>query len=205
MKHLMHAMSLSLVLTSPITLGLSAIAQQGYEEQAAVQADDTQVFWGAYRPYDPIFEAEPAATPLFALRVEEDESGPVRVAQASDQEAWNAFANSQYDYWDALVLSKFWNESPGETKVRMGRKLIWGGDSKVYLEQKMLDARVHALSQAEQLTFFFASGYNYDDAVVLAKFWGDASPYEGKLRAERNIIIGDRYLVESALAEGRRR
>lgn len=57
----------------------------------------------------------------------------------------------------------------------------------------------------DQLEHFSEGGYSYEDAEALAKFWGDASPYESKLRTEQNIIMGQDYLVEEALTEVGRR
>lgn len=212
MKHLMQAMSLSLVLTSPITLGLSAIAQQSYEnDQVKMDRTESSQLWGPFvtSAEGPGYFGEQMAEPavqLFVLTLEEEsEESPLQVAQASESQAYQAFFDSRFNYWDAAVLSKFWTDSISDTKVRMGRKILWGGASKAYLEQQMMDARIKALAEADRLHFFFDAGYDYDDAKTLAEFWGDSSPWEGKLRVERNIIMGNEQVVRSALTQARRR
>jgi hypothetical protein len=120
-------------------------------------------------------------------------------SRATQRQEWNAFFSSQYTYWDAKVLSTFWNQSLGEAKARMGRKLLWGPSDQAILDQFLVDARVQALQSVERLDLYAESSYHYDDAQALANFWGDATPYDAKLRIERNLIMGNEQVVEDAL------
>ncbi|MEC4885384.1 MAG: hypothetical protein SAL70_29320 [Scytonema sp. PMC 1070.18] len=117
-----------------------------------------------------------------------------------------AFFNSRYDYWDARVLADFWGQSLDEAKARIGRKVLWGPTNVAILDQFLVDARVKALQSANRSTykFFVESGYTYDDAKALAKFWGDRSPADAKLRIERNLILGNNEMIDQALQYARR-
>jgi hypothetical protein len=130
------------------------------------------------------------ATPLIC------QSAP-RVAQSPDE--LEAFFNAGYGYWDAMVLAKFWGEGVMDAKWRAGAKLLGPIESKVYLQFVVTDARSKALANAQSLNFYRESGYNYDDAERLARFWGKDTAYEGKLMIERNIIMGNYSLVGEAL------
>ena len=158
MKTTLQAMSLALVLASPLAFSAAATAQETSTAPSAI----------------------------------------VRVAQ-NDQEGMKAFFDFGYDYYDARVVSKFWGMDLVETKALMGQKLLWGGQSKAYLYQVLLDARVKALASADELNLYRDSGYGYDDAEKLAKVWGDETPYQSKLRIERNLIMGQDDLIRWAL------
>jgi hypothetical protein len=117
-----------------------------------------------------------------------------------------AFLTSQYDYWDAKVLANYWGQSVDDAKARIGRKILWGGANIAILEQFLLDARVKALQSVGRGPnyLFNASSYKYDDAVLLAQFWGDRSPWDAKLRIERNLILGNDEIIDQALQYARR-
>jgi hypothetical protein len=125
-------------------------------------------------------------------------------SRATQRQEWDAFFSSQYTYWDAKVLSTFGNQSLGEAKARIGRKLLWGPSDQAILDQFLVDARVQALQSVERLDLYAESSYHYDDAQALANFWGDATPYDAKLRIERNLIMGNEQVVEDALQLVRR-
>ena len=163
-SQILKAVSLSLILSAPLTLGLSATAQE--------------------------------ATPTHVRAV----TAPAQVAQTSPRDReLNAFAQSKYSYWDAEILANFWGESLTEAKATMGRKVMWGGNSKAYLEQQLLDARIKALVNVNDLKLYSRSGYNYNDAKALAEFWGEREPWDGKLRIERNLILGNSAVISDAL------
>ncbi|WP_414578794.1 hypothetical protein [Anabaena sp. CCY 9402-a] len=122
-----------------------------------------------------------------------------------------AFFNSKYDYWDARVLADFWGENVADAKARMGRKILWGPENVSILEQFLVDARVEALryvkparsGDSSPYKFYRDSTYNYNDAATLAKFWGDRSPIDAKLRIERNLILGNDEVIQQALQQAR--
>ncbi|MBD2361021.1 hypothetical protein H6G36_07490 [Anabaena minutissima FACHB-250] len=118
-----------------------------------------------------------------------------------------AFLTSKYDYWDARVLADFWGETVEDAKARMGRKILWGGENIAILEQLLVDARVQALravqtprpGDSSPYKFYQDSTYNYNDAEVLARFWGEKSAIDAKVRIERNLILGNDEVIDQAL------
>jgi hypothetical protein len=125
--------------------------------------------------------------------------------QSKDKEL-QAYQNSKYNYWDARVLADYWGQSEGEAKARIGRKILWGKKDVAILEQFLVDARVKALESAKPASnpssykLFRESEFReYEDVEALAKFWGDPSPMDAKLRIERNLILGNDELLKKAL------
>lgn len=114
-------------------------------------------------------------------------------------EALDAFFDSQYDYLDASILASFLQSSPEETKTVMGTKILSGPVGKALLAQKLVDARISALGSAAELRYFVDEGYSYEDAEALAEFWGEPSPYEAKVRVERNLILDQKEAIDTAL------
>ncbi|BAY83597.1 hypothetical protein NIES267_30860 [Calothrix parasitica NIES-267] len=115
----------------------------------------------------------------------------------------NAFSNSKYDYWDARVLGDYWGQSAYEAKARIGRKILWGKSDVAVLEQFLVDARVNALQKlnnsSNNLPLYIDSKYRYNDAQKLAKLWGEKSPWDAKIRIEKNLILGQQEVIEQAL------
>ncbi|MEO1431188.1 MAG: hypothetical protein AAFV71_19425 [Cyanobacteria bacterium J06633_8] len=116
-----------------------------------------------------------------------------------------AFFGSQYDYWDARVLANYWGQSVKEAKARIGRKIIWGKSDVAILEQFLVDARIQALQKMQNsnpsLQLYSDSKYEYDDAQKLAAVWGDNSPWDAKIRIEKNLILGQPEVIEKALGQ----
>ena len=136
---------------------------------------------------------------------------PFLLAQNSqNRREIDAFFSSSYDYWDARVLADFWGQSVYDSKARIGRKILWGKKDVAILQQFLVDARIKHLesiasaSSPASYTYYGESGYTYDDAKVLAKFWGDASPMDGKLRIERNLTLGNSAMIQEALSMARK-
>ena len=127
--------------------------------------------------------------------------------QASARQARNreltAFSNSKYDYWDARVLGNYWGKSAYEAKAIIGRKILWGKSDVAILEQFLVDARLKALqkldSNTNNLPLYIDSKYRYNDAQKLANLWGEKSPWDAKIRIERNLILGQQEVIEQAL------
>ncbi len=120
-----------------------------------------------------------------------------------------AFARSKFSYIDAKILARHWKTDIGNAKARIGSKVSGehaaiGEDT---VEQMLLDARVPelcAVDGKQALNYFPDSTYTYDDAVVLAKLWGEPSPWEAKVRIERNLIMGNDQVVKRALGLAQR-
>jgi hypothetical protein len=136
---------------------------------------------------------------------------PVLLAEnTNSRREIEAFFNSSYDYWDARVLADLWGQSVYDSKARIGRKILWGKQDVAILEQFLVDARIKHLeliantSTPASYPYYQESGYTYDDAEVLAKFWGDASPMDSKLRIERNLTLGNSSMIQEALSMARK-
>lgn len=145
------------------------------------------------------------ASPVALTQIAMAQVTPTAVVAQRDSEAeLNAYATSEYSYQDALVLGSFWGMDLYESKALIGGKILAGPESKAYLRMVLTDARTKALANVDDLKLYFNSGFNYNDAEEVAKFWGDSSPWEGKLRIERNLILGQADAVRELLRRRRR-
>ena len=180
MKKILKALSLTLILAAPVGLPVSA-------ENSGRGAQAWQQTWQLARQQFP------------GLQV-------VEVCEAKpDQKELDAFFNSRYTYWDAKVLAGFWHQTLTDTKMRMGRKIAWGPEAQTFLETELANARHEALKTVDQLRFYSDSGYTYDDAEALAKFWGEKGAYEAKMRIDTKLIFGDEAQIIEALRRTKRR
>lgn len=126
------------------------------------------------------------------------------VAQSSSSPELNAYHESGYSYYDALVLRNFWGGTLDQTKATIGSKLLDGPDARTFLSFTLTEARDKALANAKFLKLFIDAGYTSYDAQVLAEFWGDQNVLESKLRIERNLALGNGEGVERMLKLARR-
>jgi len=131
--------------------------------------------------------------------VSDNSDKPNRMVSLRQGEELEAYSSSEYNYCDAILLAYFWDSSVLESKARIGRKVIWEDGGIPYLEQYLVDARTQALKESSPQCSFTDGGYSYDDAVALAEFWGDPSPWEAKERIARNLMLGNQNEIESAL------
>jgi hypothetical protein len=119
--------------------------------------------------------------------------------QAELQADWDAYFQAGYGYDDAVKLAKIWHsrDEVGLVKAEAGRRLLagerlpitphpnstanpGGGDTGSPItakDQKRIDA-------------FFAAGYDYNDAVKLAKQWHQADPYQAKIEGGKRLLAG---------------
>lgn len=127
----------------------------------------------------------------------------------TEEQKFTAFFNSQYSYCDAETLSKYWGMGLDETKMRMGRKILGGDEYVGFLEQYLVDARLEALRFIDEnpdqaLCYYAENGYSYDDAVLLAAYWGEADSWLAKLRIERNLLLNNGDVVLEAFRMAQR-
>ena len=150
------------------------------------------------------FAQQPNASPKTSLSVVQNDLIKAETKQVKDREL-KAFFNSNYDYWDARVLADYWGQSVVEAKARIGRKIIWGKYDVAILEQFLLDARVQGLQKMQgsnpALNLYGESKYKYNDAEKLAAVWGERSPWDAKIRIQKNLILGQQEVIEKALLE----
>jgi len=96
-------------------------------------------------------------------------------ARASDENVWNAYATSIYDWDDAALLAKYWGlPDTGVAKMKIG--------------QLILDNQSREIDEALVMKAYFDSIYQWADAALLAKYWGLADPGVAKMKIGRLIL-----------------
>jgi hypothetical protein len=128
----------------------------------------------------------------------------------SDEVAHRAYWNNGYNIEEALLLAEAWemeDADPSDIKSTAGRKILAGIELPVAplpdepgTEQPGTPDPEEPVGEPTDgaLDAFFAAGYDYDDALELARVWGlsedDAS--EVKITAGRKILAGIELPVE---------
>jgi hypothetical protein len=117
-----------------------------------------------------------------------------------DDLALQAYFNAGYDYQDAVKLAKMWHETdPSQVKVDAGKKLESGeslpiqpsvGKGSSDAKPPAVDPEV-AAGEAEAVSVFFQAGYDYNDAVKLAKMWHETDPFSAKVSAGKKLERGE--------------
>jgi len=121
------------------------------------------------------------------------------IGQAQVNYANTFYQTGGYTYCDAKLLAGLWNQSVWDAKVIAGDKLAHGLADAV--RDQLQDARNQADRNNIRCTFEDADNprYTYDDAVKLAAFWGEPTPYDAKLKIGRLLQDGYNDAIRSAL------
>src|SRR4051794_4111950 len=103
----------------------------------------------------------------------------------SDEQLVDLFVGCGYTLQDARLLADKWDVHVGEAKARAGRELKTVG------VLPFVDPAPVA-SSADDVAFnaFFDAGFDYDDAVALARFWGLGQPADAKVKAGNLLRAG---------------
>jgi len=131
--------------------------------------------------------------------------------QITEDQQIAAFSNSNYTYEDVVLLAKFWNETPTawEAKLKIGFSLLQGNNT--LIQQALKKAKNNQIpvtnqsTEDQQVEAFFDSNYTYDDAVLLARFWAKATPWEAKLKIGFSLLQGDDTLIQQTLKKEQQR
>ncbi len=109
------------------------------------------------------------------------------------------YSTGDYTYCDAKLLSNYWRQTPFDSKIRAGDKIARGEDYVV--KDYLTSARKYALEHNVRCTFEDANNpdYSYDDASRLARYWGNQSPHEAKLKIAGLLQEGRNKYVRSSL------
>jgi hypothetical protein len=112
------------------------------------------------------------------------------------QKQYDAYFNAGYDYDDAVKLAKKWKLKSDDdhidaVKIRAGQWLLDGKKLPVRPSNDPDSADVTTPKEEQQVNAFFRAGYDYDDAVRLAKMWKKATPYEAKIAGGKKLIAGE--------------
>jgi hypothetical protein len=108
-----------------------------------------------------------------------------------------AYFGAGYGLQNAEELAKLWNMSsqPSDlsaVKAEAGSRLLAGQKLPVKPEAVVdVDPK-----EAAAVGEFFKAGYNYDDAVTLAKLWKTANPYEAKALAGQKLLAGEELPIK---------
>ena len=113
-------------------------------------------------------------------------SAAASTSASSEEKALDAFFSHGNDYDDALRLAKLWNAPVvggdlGQVKVAAGLNLLAG---------RPIDALPQGLASRATLdAAFVQAGYDHDDAVLLARLWGQGlSPADAEARAGQKLL-----------------
>ena len=104
-------------------------------------------------------------------------------ADAIALQATTAYAEAGFTYDDAVELAGFWGyEDPVTAKIVKGKFLLGIIDDLPPVDhgEPPVADPTHALADSA-LSAFFEAGYDYDDAVALAEYWGHGDPLAAKL------------------------
>ena len=114
-------------------------------------------------------------------------------------------AQDRYGYCDATLIAGLWGQSVSDAKVTIGYKIINGYTD--MLDSMLSDARRNAMENPSNRSLrcsYGTLGYSYEDAKVLAKFWGQDDPYSAKLMIEQKYLVrGSKDLIDDALRAAR--
>jgi len=125
------------------------------------------------------------------------------VAQSyTEQQRSDAFFASQYGYNDADLLAGFWGEkSVWDAKLKIGGLLLDGNSDAVAqaLKNMQSPSKQQVVAEEQKSDAFFNSDYTYDDAALLATFWGKATPWDAKLKIGSLLLSDNDAAVQQAL------
>ncbi|MGX6606317.1 hypothetical protein ACWKSP_29955 [Micromonosporaceae bacterium Da 78-11] len=126
----------------------------------------------------------PSAVPAAAPAV----SAPAPVVSYSTAQELDAFFAAGYDLAAAEQLARIW-QSPGDlgtVKAEAGRRLLAGEPLPVRPDPTV----VVSAQETRRVEAFFAAGYDYQDAVKLARLWKSADPYHAKIEGGKRLLAG---------------
>ncbi|GIF14538.1 hypothetical protein [Actinoplanes teichomyceticus] len=103
------------------------------------------------------------------------------------------FFAAGYGYDDAVKLAKLWHlKTPYDAKVAAGKRLLAGQTLPIKPERESAESKQELL----RVEAFDRAGYDYDDAVKLAKLWHLKTPYEAKVAAGKRLLAGQSLPIE---------
>jgi hypothetical protein len=141
------------------------------------------------RPNDTVTMVAPAAAP----------TSSTPPSDAELQKDWDAYFAAGYGYADAVKLAQIWNSTAevGMVKAEAGRRLLAGETLPIQPgpEVPSSGGAVDPKADAE-LRAYFAAGYDYNNAVQLAKIWKTADPYQAKIEGGKKLLAGETLPVK---------
>lgn len=114
------------------------------------------------------------------------------------QEQREAFFGAGYDYDDAVELARLWGLDPNgvsDVKAEAGRRLLAGEQLPVApgTAPAAPAPPVPGLDMGpdDPYVAFLAAGYDWDDAVELARLWGSSDVLQTKADAGQKLLDGE--------------
>jgi hypothetical protein len=120
-------------------------------------------------------------------------------SKADLEKAWDAYFKAGYDYEDAEKLAVLWNSTDqiGNIKAEAGRRLLAGETLPFAATPNDPEPEVTADPKEEaRREAYFAAGYDWDDAVKLAKIWKLSDPSEAKTKGGKLLLAGKKLPVK---------
>jgi hypothetical protein len=118
-------------------------------------------------------------------------ASPSPSSSAGQEALWDAYWDAGYGADEAVELAKLWNMPAGDlgaVKAEAGRRLLAG---------QTLPVKPPAIDPIpDSVTKFFSAGYDYDDAVRLAKLWKLKTPYDAKVAGGEKLLAGKKLPVK---------
>ncbi|MBC8091194.1 MAG: hypothetical protein H7Y15_04495 [Pseudonocardia sp.] len=184
--------------------GIARAVQSDVVEDPAVAAffaagysyDDAVVLAGIWALPDP-YRAKIEAGRYLEQGVALADSPRATIGAAEgipDEVLTDLFLGAGYTLDDATVLAQQWAVTVSGAKVRGGVEL------KAVGVLPHVDVVPAAGEDSASVDAFFAAGYSYDDAVVLAGIWALPDPYQAKVKAGGYLAQGI-ALVDSPYAD----
>jgi hypothetical protein len=116
----------------------------------------------------------------------DDPAGTGDTVSATDQKRLDAYFAAGYNYDDAVRLAELWKlADPFTAKVEGGKRLL--ADKKLPVKPSAPEAA----KEESRVTAYFNAGYDYDDAVKLAKLWKKSDPYQAKVEGGKRLLAGE--------------
>ena len=111
-------------------------------------------------------------------------------SQAELDKDLRAYFSAGYGYDDAVKLAQIWHTTAdiGTVKAEAGRRLLAGEALPITPGPQSSDPVPS--QEASEVDAFFAAGYTYGDAVILANLWHTADPYHAKIEGGRRLLAG---------------
>nr|BFE71836.1 hypothetical protein GCM10020092_051370 [Actinoplanes digitatis] len=111
-----------------------------------------------------------------------------------NQDEFDAYFGAGYDYDDAVKLAKIWKKPKadiGDIKVEAGRRLLAYQVLPVKPGEGTPGPPAPPTKEEKRVAAFFGAGYDYDDAVKLAKIWKTKTPYAAKVADGKKLLAGE--------------
>ncbi len=150
---------------------IRAFFKAGYDYDHAVSLAD---YWG----YDDPTQAKITKGKVLLGLIDFPPSANI------EDQALNAYFEAGLDYDHAVELAELWGyDDPATAKIVKGKFLLGVIDDLPPFGGHEDNLEVRAVEA------FFEAGYDYEDAVLLADFWGSDDPYWAKV-AKGKFLLG---------------